>query len=353
MQLKIKLAFGVIICASIMLCAKTYIQNGKDRCSIYSRAINTNLVTPNSTIEVQKLYQFLCLIYGKKILSSVMTLSSFDEINWLKKHTAKEPAMIGLDFMHCNRGYKWYDNTQPVKDAGSYWNRNGIPVFCWHWRDPSRITEAFYTKETSFDVTNIFKAGSAEYAAMIRDIDSIAGYFKILQAERIPAIWRPLHEAAGGWFWWGAKGPAACKKLYHVMYDRMVNYHGLRNLIWVWTVEPDDEAWYPGDEYVDIIGRDLYIKGNHNSQINEFKRINKLYQGKKMITLSECGSLPDPGNLVKDHSPWLWFMPWYGYFVKDTSYNSLELWKRTLEHEYVISLDEMPSFKTSERITIK
>ena len=35
---------------------------------------------------------------------------------------------------------------------------------------------------------------------------------------------------------------------------------GLNNLIWVWTSETGDADWYPGDQYVDIVGRDLYGK---------------------------------------------------------------------------------------------
>ena len=30
---------------------------------------------------------------------------------------------------------------------------------------------------------------------------------------------------------------------------------GINNLIWVWTTETNDDTWYPGDEYVDIIGQ--------------------------------------------------------------------------------------------------
>jgi mannan endo-1,4-beta-mannosidase len=66
-------------------------------------------------------------------------------------------------------------------------------------------------------------------------------------------FWRPLHKASGSWFWWGAKGPEFCKKLYLLMYDRMVNHHGLKNLIWVWTSQQDDYDWYPGDDVVEMI----------------------------------------------------------------------------------------------------
>jgi mannan endo-1,4-beta-mannosidase len=312
---------------------------------------NSTLVTPNATKEAVAVYNFLKENYGKKILSGAMTLNSFDETGWLKTNTGKEPAIVGLDFMHSGRNYNWYDDKQPIKDARTYWLKNGIPVMLWHWRDPSKTTEEFYTKNnskpngTSFDITKINEPASDEYKAMIRDIDFVSGMLKELQDQNVPVIWRPLHEAAGGWFWWGAKGAEPCKKLYQVMYDRMVNYHGLKNLIWVWTREPNDENWYPGDNIVDMVGRDIYKTGDHSSQLTEFNNMNTLYGTKKMITLSECGSIPDPDNLVADVAAWSWFMPWYGDYTRNATHNSLDLWKKLFASSYVITLDEMPSLK--------
>jgi len=130
------------------------------------------------------------------------------------------------------------------------------------------------------------------------------------------------------------------------MYDRMVNHHGLKNLIWVWTSQQDDSDWYPGDDVVDMIGRDIYKDGDHSSQILEFNKLNDDYGKTKMITLSECGSFPDPDNLVEDEAAWSYFMPWNGKFVRESQYNSLDLWKKTLAHDYVLTLDEMPNLKT-------
>jgi mannan endo-1,4-beta-mannosidase len=312
--------------------------------------INKTLVTSDPNVGAAKLYQFLLDNYRQKIISGVMTLNSFDETQWLKINTGKEPALVGLDFMHSGRAYDWYNDRQPIVDAKAYYDRNGIPAICWHWRDPSRVTEEFYTDKTSFDISKIQDETSSEYKAMIADIDFISGMLKELQDENIPVIWRPLHEAAGGWFWWGAKGPAPCKKLYQVMFDRMVNYHGLKNLIWVWTQEPNDDAWYPGDEFVDIVGRDLYRDGDHSSHIAEWTALNEKYSLKKMITMSECGSFPDVDNLVKDGASWSWYMPWYGQFTRDSKYNSLSLWKKMFASDYVITLDEMPDLKTYEAI---
>jgi len=314
--------------------------------------LNQTLVTANPTPQAKALYDFLLDNYGEKIISGVMTLESMDESNWLKQNTGKEPALLGIDFMHSNRGYTWYNSKMPINDAKTWYNRNGIPALLWHWRDPSRKTEEFYTKNqskpngTEFDISKISDVNSNEYKAMLADIDYTAGLLKELQDQNVPVIWRPLHEAAGGWFWWGAKGAAPLKALWRLMYDRMVNHHGLRNLIWVWTREPNDDDWYPGDEYVDIVGRDIYKDGDHSSQSLEFSQINSHYGGKKMVTLSEVGSFPDVDNLVKDGAAWSWYMPWYGSYTRDSKYNSLDLWKKMFAHEYVITLDEMPNLKT-------
>lgn len=310
---------------------------------------NKTLVTPNPTDEAVRLYQFLYDNYGKKIISGVMDMA---DVNWLKTNIGKYPALVGLDFMHTNRGYTWYTDTTPYQEAKAWYDRNGIPILCWHWRDPSRKTEEFYTqkgnptKYTSFDISKIFDETSDEYKAMIKDIDYTSSLLKKFQDNKVPVLWRPLHEAAGGWFWWGGKGAAPCKKLWQIMYDRMVNVNGLHNLIWVWTREPNDDDWYPGDEYVDIVGRDIYKDYDHGSQVLEFNDMVNRYGGKKMVTISESGSFPDVDNLIKDAAGWSWFMPWYGKYANDGVYNPISLWKKMFASDYVLTLDEMPVLKS-------
>lgn len=326
-----------------------YILIEKDNSVAVDFNISGELVTVDASKNTKSLYRFLLDNFQEKIISGVMTLNSFDETNWLKQQTGKEPALVGIDFLHCNRAYSWYNDHTPGNDARIWYNKNGIPALCWHWRDPSRATEEFYTEKTSFDVSKINDNNSAEYKAMINDIDYIAGLLKTLNDEDIPVLWRPLHEASGGWFWWGAKGPEACKKLWQTMFDRLVNYHKLNNLIWVWTTDTKagNMDWYPGDNYVDILGVDIYAdKGDFSSQILAFDKIKVDFQGKKMVTLSECGIIPDPGQLINDKAGWSYFMPWYGDFVRDASYNPLDHWKKVLAHDYVITLDEMPDLRT-------
>lgn len=40
--------------------------------------------------------------------------------------------------------------------------------------------------------------------ALISDIDHISEALKPLADADVPVLWRPLPEAGGGWYWWGA-----------------------------------------------------------------------------------------------------------------------------------------------------
>ena len=311
------------------------------------------LVTPQPTASAEKLYQFLIDNFQRKIISGVMTLKSLattsgneqNEISWLYEKTGKKPALLGLDFMDHTGAIQpdWINNPDIIKDAVSWKNSNGIVAICWHWRDPSHQTYEFYTQRTNFDPRKIFEPASTEYAAMMRDMDIIAGYLKELQQQDVPVLWRPLHEASGGWFWWGAQGADACKKIWQIMFNKFTNEHGLKNLIWIWTSEANNNAlnWYPGDEYVDIIGLDIYDEGNHGSQMLAFEELKRIYKGKKMLALSECGSIPSMDAMKRDRAIWSFYMPWYGSHTKNPIWNTVDVWKASLSDPDVITLDKI------------
>lgn len=156
-------------------------------------------------------------------------------------------------------------------------------------------------------------------------MDQVAGYLKKMQVRGIPVLWRPLHEAAGNtyeysggkaWFWWGIKGAETYKKLWQLMFDRFVNHHGLNNLIWVWTSQVGDKSWYPGDEYVDIIGRDNYGFTVAKAK-SEFTKLQNTFPN-RMIVLAECGHssssrVCDIQEMWDKGAKWGWFMTWYDY----------------------------------------
>lgn len=113
-------------------------------------------------------------------------------------------------------------------------------------------------------------------------------------------------------------------------------------------------AWYPEDEYVDIIARDYYCKNlntpYHSSFAQEYEELRKITNGKKLITLGECDAIPSIENMFTDGAMWSWTMPWCGkdgdgidYF--NSVYNTSSFMKDFFNNKNVITRDQVPSFK--------
>jgi len=349
--------------------------------------ISPKPVTPEPTESAQKLYNFLLANFGKRTISGVMTERPFEndgnytpqdfdtqtELSYIKKASGKNVVLVGFDFLHAsgkNSDQQWYQGYThaSLEMAKTVWKKGGIPQFNWHWKDPTHKIEAFYTQSgddksyTEFSIglaydttTGKWKTDSDEYKAIMRDMEIIADSLLTLQKEGVAVLWRPLHEASGKWFWWGTDGAKACVALYKLMFDTFVNKKGLHNLIWVWTTDeaPDALDWYPGDEYVDVVGRDYYYyprEANHASLVSSFEKVKEMYGAKKIVTLSENGSVPYPDEMKADGANWSWFMPWYGDYAMEgwANDNNAESWKTVMNNDYIITLEDMPGWDKYE-----
>ena len=209
--------------------------------------------------------------------------------------------------------------------------------------DPNK-DYAFYKADTEFDAANATVEGTWENKVFTEDLKNTAAYLKLLRDADIPILWRPFHEAAGGWFWWG-KDAVSFKSLWIAMFNYF-KAEGLDNLIWVWTTEGNDADWYPGDQYVDIVGRDIYNKETADC-VSEYTSIAGNY-GNKIVSLSECGT----GGLISEQwaagARWSWFMPWYDGTNEDGSpvvHADEAWWKDAMNQEFVVSRDELPSME--------
>jgi mannan endo-1,4-beta-mannosidase len=352
--------------------------------------ISPKPVTPEPTESAQKLYNFLYSNFGKRTISGVMTERPFEnngqytpqdfdtqtELSYINKASGKNVVLVGFDFLHSsgkNSGEQWYQGYThaSLEMAKTVWKKGGIPQFNWHWKDPMHTVEAFYTQSSGNDPYTEFSIGLAydttsgkwktdsdEYKALMRDMEMIADSLLTLQEEGVAVLWRPLHEASGKWFWWGTDGAKACVALYKLMFDTFVNKKGLHNLIWVWTTDeaPDALDWYPGDEYVDVVGRDYYYyprEANHASLVSSFEKIKDMYGAKKIVTLSENGSVPYPDEMKADGANWSWFMPWYGDYAMEgwANDNTAESWKTVMNNNYIITLEDMPGWDNYEMQT--
>ena len=344
-----------------------------------SQAFNLNAtpVTKNPTGAAQKLYSFLRENFGKKTISGMMTgdmtaytkdadFKTHDDAKDIYNRSGKYPALMGVDFLfasgpNASTGWNMEYTEKAVSLAKNLWKQGGIPAFTWHWKDPLDQKDAFYIQSaanggeyTDFNFATGFKSGSTEwdtesaaYKGIVADIDHIADYFLELQKDSVAAIFRPLHEAGGKWFWWSINNGKQFAALYRLVFDRMVNVKGVRNLVWVYNPESGNVTdWDPGKEYYDVISIDIYANANNNSsQSSAFDKYKEASGGTKIIALTENGPIPDVNNMHTDEAVWSWWMPWYSTWSGTwTSQTSNALWKSNMEDERIITFEDMPGW---------
>ena len=335
--------------------------------------VSNQLSNPNASDEAKRLYNFLTDVYGKYTISGQ---SSGDnegkdsrEFKEIKKHTGKTPAILGLDVLNLSNSALAHGagggDMVPLQAMDWYNNENGIVSLCWHWYAPEKNLEknggawwqGFYSEYTDFDLAKALSGEDKEgYDSIIADLDHMAGVLKELADANVPILWRPLHEAAGdpkypgnAWFWWGSAGKDAYIQLWKLMYDKFTNEYGLNNLIWVWNAQNPD--WYPGDEYVDIMGYDCYpAERDSSSQKWYYDLVKSSTSTKKIIAMTENGSMFDPDGAFNDGTRWAWFSTWNGEFcIKDKQlsdqYTTFDEWNKIYNSERVLTLDELPNLK--------
>lgn len=321
--------------------------------------VSAKLVNENATDNAKRLFSYLCDSYGKYILSGQYCdsgLNGWENMKIAENNGGKFPAILGLDVGYYSQtGIDHGADIATTEQAITCWEKGGIVTLCWHWLAPEKyITGTWYSafrpEHVNINLTKIVNGEDEEGLALLKkDIDNVAQELLKMQEAGVPVLWRPLHEASGGWFWWGAEGADTYKKLYILLYDTLTIEYGLNNLIWLWNGQ--DAAWYPGDQYVDIVGIDIYAgEHSYSSQMEQFLLNLSYSDGKKMVVLSENGTMIDPDLAVRDRAMWGFFCTWSGEFVMtdglkksySEQYTDIEMLTKVYNSEHVITRDELP-----------
>ncbi|ACE85176.1 glycosyl hydrolase [Cellvibrio japonicus] len=343
-------------------------------------------VNQDASAKTRRVYSYLKSIWGSKMIAGQQDLTWKDAIDMYQRvfdDTGKYPALMGYDFMNYGMTANWVEGLGQTEEAIAHAQRGGLVTFAWHWRDPARLNTAnvnsaeFYSEKTDFTIplaNGALDTSSPAYAQINAGIDVIAAELKKLGDADVPVLWRPLHEASGyngnGWFWWGRArtdgAPQAYANilLWRHLYDRLVNYHQLDNLIWVWNGQ--NPAWFPGNDVADIMSFDIYDNTDnktYKSQLATYTQVRQYSAENKMIALSENSYIPDPDKIQADNAWWLWFMTWNdGNFNATTLasgthqdnfwsgdyYNTSAHKTHVYNHDLVITLDKLPDFNEAD-----
>ncbi len=287
------------------------------------------LSNKDSDYNAKALYQYLCESYGKQVLLGQHdTIGTSAETDMIYKTTGKYPAIRFGDLMLATENDSITTDTE-MNIAMDWASKDGIVGYMWHWAAPDDKRE-YYADQTDFDIKKavtkeniaelsledikkLQKDGkvSKECVAVVEDIDTVSEKLSTLRDEGIAVLWRPLHEASNGDFWWG-NDKEAYKWLWKLMYERQTKYHKLNNLIWVWSAQNAD--WYVGDEYCDVLSCDVYDDGNKDAQVNIMLFLQSISKNKP-IAMSECGSFPDIQSIADEKAMWAFIGQWGGNYL--------------------------------------
>lgn len=322
------------------------------------------LSNKDSDYNAKALYQYLCESYGKQVLLGQHdTIGTSAETDMIYKTTGKYPAIRFGDLMLATEKDSITTDTE-MNIAMDWASKDGIVGYMWHWAAPDDKRE-YYADQTDFDIKKavtkeniaelsledikkLQKDGkvSKECVAVVQDIDTVSEKLSTLRDEGIAVLWRPLHEASNGDFWWG-NDKDAYKWLWKLMYERQTKYHKLNNLIWVWSAQNAD--WYVGDEYCDVLSCDVYDDGNKDAQVNIMLFLQSISRNKP-IAMSECGSFPDIQSITDEKAMWAFIGQWGGNYLMtddgklaEENNTAAELIK-TYNNNLTLTRDKLPDF---------
>lgn len=336
------------------------------------KSVSASLVNPNASDSAQYLMALLTRNYAKQTLTGQTEFMNYSAGETGLREYQKvvdatggaAPAIVSFDFMDfsatrvaCGQN----PGTLSEDMIAEYQSKGVILSALWHWNAPMNLVDStcssdvsheawwhgFYTEASTFDLSlALADPDGDEYAALLADIDTISAELQKFEDAGVPVLWRPLHEAEGGWFWWGDAGADAFKELWVLMYNRMTTTHGLDNLIWVFTHAGDlDEDWYPGDTYVDIVGYDGYaspVNDRSATFTSQFETLMNRFDGKKLIALTETGTIPDVEAMHAANAWWAYFATWNSTGDIGPDGTTAENIKATYDQEAVINQSALP-----------
>jgi hypothetical protein len=243
-------------------------------------------IDKQATKQTVKLYNNL-----KKLLSKGVMFGHQDDlaygVGWkyepgrsdVKDVTGDYPAVYGFELGRLELDHPVNIDSVPFDKMKGYirsiYDRGGVVTLSWHLNNP-------LTGKTSWDpapgtVASILPGG-AKHSLYTSWLDKVAAFVLDLKGkggEYIPIIFRPFHELNGNWFWWGKDHctPAEYRQLWQFSVSYLRDTKNIHSLLYAFNTDrfASEEEYltkYPGDEWTDVVGFDIYQRG-HGAKANE------------------------------------------------------------------------------------
>ncbi len=256
---------------------------------------------PNALPEAQAILQFFETLPSRsadRVVSGQFIghphpgiVDAYDQyVTQLHSQTGDWVGMVGADYDRLSEGTT-VDLSVVNQLLIDHWNKGGLVTVSWHALNPWTGGGA---RDTTVNGTflDLITPGTAVNQTWMGQLDRVADALAELQAAGVMVLWRPFHESNGKSFWWAASRSAEEEAaLWKHMFQYFTQTRGLNNLLWVYSVLPYNNSGirpvdygYPGAQYVDIVGLDVY-----KSDPKISKEYSQLLSLGKPIGLTEFG----------------------------------------------------------------
>jgi len=246
-------------------------------------ATPVDLVDADATPETRSLFAYLRDVRGSGILFGHQHTTDYGESfavrdgvsSDVEAATGDYPAVFGFDTLiiegrerpgvaDATREQNALTLAQSIREAHDL---GGIATLSAHIENFATGGD-FY--DTSGDALRAALPGGAKNAELTAYLDLVAlAATSAVDADGtlIPIVFRPWHENAGSWFWWGAAfgTPGEYAELYRYTVEYLRDVKGVHNLLYAFSpgggFGGDASLYlrtYPGDDFIDVLGYDTY-----------------------------------------------------------------------------------------------
>ncbi len=241
-----------------------------------------------ATIQTINLYHSL-----KKLLQKGVMIGHQDDlaygVGWkyvtgksdIKEVTGDYPAVYGFELGRIELDHPVNLDSVPFDSIRRYiqmvYARGGVVTLSWHLNNP-------LTGKTAWDpapgtIASILPGG--EKNDLFKTwLHKVAAFIRSLQTKDrvpIPVIFRPFHELNGNWFWWGGNycTPEEFKELWHFTISYLRDSENIHQLLYAYNTDrfasrEDYLLKYPGNDWVDILGFDIYQRNDGDAGNDQF-----------------------------------------------------------------------------------
>lgn len=332
---------SVLLFTFSVFCISTFAQTNRSKSDVINYL--------NDAIKNRK------VIVGQHCENGKLTSYGFNRfVQALKDSTGKYPALIGLEY-----GYTVGNDLNAINTfAIGQWKRGGLVAISWHADNPfddgkynCRMNSIKYKNIIDLNALLSNAPNSAAKISYRQELTKVALALKQLQDNGVVVLWRPFHEMNGNWFWWGTDGgrratnTEAYKNLWKDMYNTFVNEYGLKNLIWVYTPNKQNkytstlQATYPGAQYVDVVGIDMYTPRPVFPDYEDLKAFNKpIVVGEVGPTAAGYGTFDEMDLIDLLRGKAAYFLQWNGWDQAKIGIRDNPNFKKMMNQPYSITL---------------